>query len=50
MTTNGIGPAGEVPLAAPAPRPRRAVLGKLGLVAAFVPWAVIGALLLLRPG
>ena len=50
MTAGGIGPASEAPGAISAPRPRRAILGKLGLAAAFVPWAAIGALVLIQPG
>jgi hypothetical protein len=50
MTTGGIGPASEAPGAISAPRPRRAIFGKLGLAAAFVPWAVMGAIVLIRPG
>jgi hypothetical protein len=51
MTVGGIGgPVGEAPGAISAPRPRRAILGKLGLAAAVVPWAAIGALVLIQPG
>ena len=48
MTAGGIGPVGEAPGAISAPRPRRAILGKLGLAAAFVPWALIGAHVLIQ--
>ena len=48
MAQNGIGPVGEAPAALP--RGRGAVFGKIGLGVSFVPWAVLGALVLLRPG
>ena len=48
MAQNSIGPVGEAPAALP--RGRGAVFGKIGLGVSFVPWAVLGALVLLRPG
>ena len=49
MTENGIqtgsGPSGPTP-----PAPGRAVLGKIALAVSLVPWAMIVALVLLRPG
>ena len=50
MTQGGIGPAGEVPVALPPRAGRRTTLGKIGLAVSLVPWAVVGAFVLLQPG
>jgi len=50
MTQGDVGPVVEPQGAPAAPLRRRSILGKIGLAVSAAAWAVVGAILLLRPG
>jgi len=50
MAQSGTGPISGIPGTPATPAPRRAVLGKIALALSLVPWAVMLALMLIRPG
>ena len=50
MAAGDIGPVGGAVAAAAAPKLRRTIFGRIGLVLSLVPWAFFGAMCLIKPG
>jgi hypothetical protein len=50
MAAGDIGPIGEAGATVAAPRPKRTILGPIGLVLSFGPWLFVLAMFLIQPG
>jgi hypothetical protein len=50
MTQGDVGPVGDAAATVAATKPKRTILGPIGLVLSLGPWLFVLALFLIRPG